>query len=235
MLRLFDLLVLHLLVTATSCEAAGLLVYIAKEDSSFKWQETSRSTSVVGRTYILDMTSQTWQGNKWTHEIEILKPVNCEYPKTAILFITGGKPGGGESIAAALLAKSAGCPVAVLYGIPNQPLFDDLREDALIAHTFVKALETDDPTWPLLLPMTKAAVRAMDAVQAFSEAEFGDRITGFVVSGASKRGWTTWLTAAADPVRVKGIIPLVYDNLNIAAQMPHQIECWGNYSDKIDD
>jgi PhoPQ-activated pathogenicity-related protein len=181
------------------------------------------------------MTSQTWQGIAWTHKIEIVKPAKCDYPSSAILFITGGNPRKEMSPIGLALAGLAGCPVAILYNIPNQPLFDGKREDALIAHTFVKALETGDETWPLLLPMTKAAVRAMDAVQAFSKSQMGNQITSFVVSGASKRGWTTWLTAAADNKRVKGIVPIVYDNLNLAAQMARQIACYGKYSEQIDD
>jgi len=65
------------------------------------------------------------------------------------------------------------------------------------------------------LPMTKSAVRAMDTVTAFlgssREVTSGGR---FVVAGGSKRGWTTWTTAAVDK-RVVGIIPIVIDVLNI--------------------
>ena len=46
--------------------------------------------------------------------------------------------------------------------------------------------------------MTKAAVRAMDTVREFAASK-GTRIDNFLVLGGSKRGWTTWLTAAVDP------------------------------------
>jgi PhoPQ-activated pathogenicity-related protein len=232
-LRIFMMFVI--LALSAGGHAGDLLSYVQAPDDSFKWERVSRSDVITGDAYVLKMTSQTWQGIPWTHEIEFIKPAKPDYPKTAILLITFGKAGGEQTIAMAALAAATGCPVAVLYGIPNQPLFDGLDEDALIAHTFVKTLETGDDTWPLLFPMTKAAIRAMDAVQAFSRSEFKEEITGFVVSGASKRGWTTWLTAAADPERVKAIVPIVYDNLNLTAQMPHQIECYGVYSAQIHD
>jgi len=226
---------LAVLTVASACSAGDLLTYVEQPDSSFKWEKVSEQSSPVGTDYILSMTSQTWQGIPWTHKIEIVKPAKCEYPATAILFITGGNPGSRMSPIGAALAGLAGCPVAILYNIPNQPLFDGKREDALIAHTFAKTLDTGEETWPLLFPMAKSAVRAMDVVQAFSKSQTGREITGFVVSGASKRGWTTWLTAAADPRRVRGIAPIVYDNLNLVAQMAHQIAFWGKYSDQIDD
>src|SRR5205814_7339736 len=85
-------------------------------------------------------------------------------------------------------------------------------EDDFIAYTWDHYIRTGDDRWPARLPMTKSAVRAMDAVTAFTAtpAGGGRPVRRFVVAGASKRGWTTWATAAVDK-RVVAIAPAVIE------------------------
>ena len=90
--------------------------------------------------------------------------------------------------------------------------------------------------WLARFPMTKAAVRAMDTVQAFAQSPEGGRraITKFVVSGGSKRGWTTWTTAAVDS-RVVAIMPAVIDVLNMKPSMIHHYRAYGFWAPAVGD
>jgi PhoPQ-activated pathogenicity-related protein len=69
-------------------------------------------------------------------------------------------------------------------------------------------------------------------VQAYASKEWGVTIDSFTVAGASKRGWTTWLTAATD-ARVTALAPMVIDVVNMAEQMAHARATWGKPSHKI--
>jgi PhoPQ-activated pathogenicity-related protein len=97
-------------------------------------------------------------------------------------------------------------------------------------------LKTGDEKWPLRLPMTKAAVRALDTVTDFMAAKKagGVKVDRFVVTGASKRGWTTWSTAAVDK-RVVAIIPIVIDMLNTEASFKHHRDAYGGYAEAVHD
>jgi PhoPQ-activated pathogenicity-related protein len=180
------------------------------------------------------MTSQQWREHTWTHRMQIVRPDTVRNPDVAFLFVTGDGDGRSSLPMLRLVAERAGAIAAVVTRIPNQPLYDGLREDALIAYTFDRYLKSGDETWPLLFPMVKSAVRAMDTVQAHAQKEHGQKIERFVVSGASKRGWTTWLTAAADP-RVAGIAPMVIDMLNMKMQIEWAEKCYGKQSEQIHD
>jgi PhoPQ-activated pathogenicity-related protein len=213
---------------------ADLLDYVKKPDDKFSWKLTKKVDLGTGTVYNIHLVSQEWQGVTWTHELQVFLPKDVKPSATMFLWNQGGKPSAGSMAFGMDLAVRMKAPVAFLYGIPNQPLLDGKQEDALIAETFVRYLKTKDNSWPLLFPMVKSLVRAMDALQAFAKEEWKIEVTHFVVSGASKRGWTTWLTGAAD-ARVKAIAPAVIDTLNFQLQIPHQLECFGKYSDMIKD
>lgn len=216
--------------------------YVKAPDDAYGFRLEKEETLGGGvSAYVLALTSQTWKGITWKHALTVLRPKEVAHPGHALLFISGGsnrdlppRRPSSESPALARIAGETGTVVAALHQVPNQPLFDGLSEDALIAYTFEKYFETKDPTWPCLLPMTKSAVRAMDAVQSFARASFGEEIRHFVVTGASKRGWTTWLTGASDP-RVVAIAPMVIDVINVEEQLPHQKKSFGGYSEMIHD
>jgi PhoPQ-activated pathogenicity-related protein len=213
----------------------GLMEYVKKDDGSFGFTKRIQlpiSPDVTG--YELELVSQKWRDMVWKHRLRIAKPENLKESSMALLFITGSGGGMEELKYTAEISRRCGVLGAVLHDVPNQPLFGGMVEDQIISYTFDEFYQTGDEEWPLLLPMAKSAVKAMDAIEQFASKELKVKVTGFVVMGASKRGWTTWLSAIVDP-RVKAIIPMVYDNLNLRAQMRHQIETWGKYSEQIHD
>src|SRR5205085_8285044 len=84
--------------------------------------------------------------------------------------------------------------------------------------------------------MTKAAVRALDTVISFCGSQAGGnlKLDGFIVAGGSKRGWTTWTTAAVDK-RVVAIIPMVIDLLNVIPSFKHHLAVYGYYAPAVGD
>ncbi|MCK5821864.1 MAG: PhoPQ-activated pathogenicity-like protein PqaA type [Bacteroidales bacterium] len=217
--------------------------YLNNEDESFSFElsgSVSRDDLVA---YSLILTSQQWREHTWKHRLTILVP-NENNHDGALLFITGGKNKDGEPVkrsgdddivkSLSYLAVKNKAMIAIIWQTPNQPLYDDLTEDELISFTLHNFKNDGDYTWPLLFPMVKTAVRSMDAVQKFSEENLNHKISSFVLTGASKRGWTTWLTGAHDK-RVKAIAPMVIDVLNMPVNLKYQITVWDDYSVQIQD
>jgi PhoPQ-activated pathogenicity-related protein len=233
-------LVLPLLAAAASPlpeVRADIFEYLKRPEPAFQWRQLTNDTTPAGKIYTFEFTSQTWRGIPWTHQLRLYEPAQLETPGLILLFITGGSTGSKakpeDHAQGFALARACGGRVAVLPQVPNQPLMGGKKEDDLIGETFVNYLETQEPDWPLLLPMVKSAVRAMDALQEWGR-ERRMPIEGFVVTGASKRGWTTWLTGAVDE-RVKAIAPMVIPTLNMKAQTLYQKASWGFFSEQIED
>ena len=235
-------------VPAAPSHAAGALAdYVAHHDDAYGWKVRRRGTHGQGSYAELILTSQRWRENTWRHQLFVYKPAEVRDPERALLLIGGGAwrdeladpatpaaPLPREAALLTMVADQLQTPVALVMQVPHQPIFGDLREDAAISYTFQEFFRTGDATWPLLLPMVKSAVRAMDCVAEFGAQEWKIAPAKFTVTGASKRGWTTWLTAAVDP-RVDCLAPMVIDMLNLDEHIKLQLTSWGRYSDEIHD
>ena len=215
--------------------AADLKRYVDKPEPKYHWELVKKTPLPGGcMMYDIKLISQEWQQIIWEHDVLVFIPKDVPSMDTMFLWNAGGKATPASQMFGTAVAERIKGPVALLLGIPKQPLFGGKKEDALIAETFIRFLETKDPSWPLLFPMVKSVVKCMDCLQEFSQKELQRPVKQFIVAGASKRGWTTWLTAAVDP-RVKAIAPLVIDTLNMQKQLPHQLEMFGGYSEQIGD
>ncbi|MES2826982.1 MAG: PhoPQ-activated protein PqaA family protein [Bacteroidota bacterium] len=224
--------------------ATALQRYLDNGDKTYIW-ELKEAFEVEGiSVYNILLTSQKWREHVWTHQLTLLVPKGSK-SDGALLFITGGSinasglpnwnvQGNREILGLGMIAKQNNAAVAVLRQTPNQPLYNGLSEDALISYTLHNFKKDGDYTWPLLFPMVKSATAAMTAVQEFTQQKLNQKIGRFVVSGASKRGWTTWLTGAVDK-RVTAIAPMVIDMLNMPVSMNYQIKVWKDYSVQIED
>ena len=224
--------------------------YVAAPDTNYSFRLVNTIPGKGDTAYILEMTSQAWLTTNevdrplWKHWLNIVRPDTVE-SSTALLLISGGANDGkvpkGVDANLAQTAVATKSVVAELKMVPNQPLVfagetDGRKEDSLIAYTWDKFLRTGDPKWPARLPMTKSAVRAMDTVTAFCASKDGGQVSvsSFVVSGGSKRGWTTWTTAAVDK-RVIAIVPIVIDVLNVEPSMRHHYGAYGFWAPSVGD
>jgi PhoPQ-activated pathogenicity-related protein len=250
-IRSLHLLALLFLASLTYAQETALDRYIAKPDPVYAWKLVNTIPGQGHTGYVLELTSQTWRTEKdvdrpvWKHWLTIVKP---DKPTTnkALLFIGGGSnndPAPQQILErTALFALDSNSVVAELGMVPNQPLYftdskDKARyEDDLIAYTRVKHFSTKDDEWLVRLAMVKSGVRALDAIQEFLASDAGGKfkVYQFVVSGGSKRGWTTWLVGAVDK-RVIAIMPTVIDALNSEAITKHHFEAMGFFSEALKD
>ena len=107
------------------------------------------------------------------------------------------------------------------------------REDALIVYTFDNYLESGETDHAA--PADGKERRACDGRHpGVQRRALQTPVASFTVAGASKRGWTSWLTAAVDP-RVSSVAPIAIDMLNVPAQIELQRATFGGLSDQVQD
>jgi len=232
----------------TATPRTALDDYVAAPDTNYAFHLVKTVPGKGGTTQILELTSQAWLTTNevdrpvWKHWLNLVRPDHVTSSQ-ALLFISGGandgRPANPPDGNLVRIALATGSVVAELKMVPNQPLVfaggtERRTEDSLIAYTWDKFLRTGDAKWPARLPMTKAAVRAMDAITAFCASPEGGslKVDSFVVAGGSKRGWTTWTTAAVD-ARVAAIVPCVIDVLNLEASMSHHYGAYGFWAPAV--
>jgi PhoPQ-activated pathogenicity-related protein len=246
---LFCVAALALFVFPGPAAAAPLDDYLAAPDASYSFSLINTFPGAGYTTRIYDLTSQSWRDGTemdridWEHWLIVVEPDTVTH-ETALMWIDGGSNGGsapsGPKSELAAIATATQSMAAQIRQVPNQPIHftgetvpeyvtDGRYEDELLAWCWDQYRQTGDPEWVPRLPMVKSVVRAMDTVQA----EYPS-LAGFVVGGVSKRGWTTWITGAADP-RVEAIIPVSIDVVNVENSMRHHHDVYGYWADAVGD
>jgi PhoPQ-activated pathogenicity-related protein len=254
---IFILIILLVIISCTGPEKKPektfpLKEYVMDKEEPFSYKIIDTIRGDKWTEYIVRMVSGTWLTDKevfeteWWHWVNIIIPDQTK--ETVAMMIIGGgsafdtvaSPSAEWLVEAAL---KTGSVISHVTNIPYQPI--DFKgdekggryEDDLIAYGWRQFLEggaqEKDDEWLARFPMTRAVVRAMDVVQDVSSSVHKP-VKKFFVTGASKRGWTTWTTAAVDD-RVIGIAPIVIDLLNIVPSFEHHWRCYGEWSPAIED
>ena len=240
---------INFIFLSTEEEYTSMSDYIesTKNEFSYNIQEVIYEENWTG--YHIKMISGEWLDSKkvdqveWWHYVDIIIPKQTT-SSTGIMFIDGGEKSDdyfrldAQSIENAIKTEAV---IVNVSNIPFQPLNflssdqDSFEEDDLIAFAWNKFLKQGakqkDVEWLPRFPMTRAIVRAMDLAQEIV-LQNDIVIKDFVVSGASKRGWTAWTTAAVDR-RVKAVVPMVIDMLNLVPSFENHYRSYGEFSPAV--
>lgn len=239
----------------TSSEKSDTLLhdYVHAVDSTFRYEIIHSSEGEGYDYHVMKMYSQHWltkdivDDTEWWHYVSVVIPKDTPF-ETGMMWIGGGSknsklPTEPDALILAA-ATQTNSIVAQIHNVPFQPIvfandtFGERYEDAIIAYGWRKFMEEgakdEDAYWLARLPMTKAVKLAMDVVTEVAQKEHSKKVDKFVVAGASKRGWTTWTTAAVDD-RVVAIVPIVIDLLNVVPSFQHHWRNYGFWAPAVDD
>lgn len=183
-------------------------------------RETIHATG--GTQLRLSFSSGDWQSTSWNHELVTVLPAQTHCDKTAILLISNNSEAEKHLPILQEWSAKTGCPSATLTQIPNQPFFGK-TEGALMAYSFSNYLTSQNPSWPLLIPMTRAIRTALTVLHR----ELPANPSKFILVGSSKRAWAGYLSAASDS-RVVGLAGLAFNALNFTAQFKAMREAGGS-------
>ena len=238
--------------TGPATDPFPLKAYVDTEDPAFRYEIKETIKGEAWTEYRIYLVSGTWLSAEevdepeWWHWLTMVVPDELDETES-LIHIGGGWRGDTIPISAhegmIRAALATGSVISHISNIPFQPLnytgdqAEDVYEDELIAIAWLHFLQGgavgDLNHWLPRFPMTRAVVRAMDVVQEICESKH-NAIESFVVTGASKRGWTTWTVAAVDD-RIIGAAPVVIDLLNVVPSFQHHWQCYGEWAPAIDD
>lgn len=227
-----------------------LYQYMEIPDTQFQWtsnfEPIQDDQSIKVKWYLVQLTSLQWltteetSSSVWNHNVLVGIPYGTPIISSkAMLYITACSKTAPitnscynkEAALMGQVAAHSGLPVVILFNIPNQSTSfpadaaaTDLTEDHLVAYTWKQAMLTPSrPDWNIYFPMSKAALRTMDAIEAWSQQMVTNGVLERPINkwfpmGASKRGAATWLLltylGAKQPNRIFGAAPVVYDALD---------------------
>jgi serine/threonine protein kinase/PhoPQ-activated pathogenicity-related protein len=217
-----------------------LLDYVKAPDDNYGYTLHSKLKGEGYTAHVLDLASQTWHADKtvppvWRHWLTIIVPNRVAKDKAMLVFSDGlstaDRPLTQVPVLFVAMAMTTKSVVAILEGFPRDPVgfhaekgpAPEMDFDTFTVNSFLRFLDTRDPTWPIVCPLVKSAVRAMDAIQSYLVQDLRSEIPveSFVLTGDAN-GWATWLTGAVDS-RVAAIAPIQFDLLNIDAQIKRQV------------
>lgn len=228
-----------------------LACYLAESDNIKQpWRLENKEYDAVKKVSVetYTLTSQIWPKPElskhsllWEHTLIIYRPDSVK-TEQALLYVDGGTR---RSLSITdkkhfhfldfkRIAAETASVVIDLRDVPNQYLtFDDevsRTEDSIVAYSWNRYLDQPEQNayWPVHLPMTKAVIKAMDAAQEILAQNNQLKISHFVVAGASKRGWATWLATLSDQ-RINALVPIVIDILNTKKNILHIHDSYNNW------
>ncbi|RNA20460.1 autocrine proliferation repressor A-like [Brachionus plicatilis] len=239
------------LLSLVGCQYLENFVNDNSDLSIVKHELLSINSSQGFTTYTLNLTSLQWfspqlsDRSVWWHNVFVSVPDNLDEKKPILYLIDDGRNEANDTLSErskpfTSFSVQCKCITVIQRQIPNQPIKftgdpeNKYRiEDDIIATTFALYLynktlfpqETYNYV-PLLFPMVKSVKRGFDETIKFLKSRKINFTEKFVVGGASKRGWTSWLVTAVDQ-RIIATVPIVFDLLKWNENFHNQYMSYG--------
>ncbi|HFI6602107.1 PhoPQ-activated protein PqaA family protein [Escherichia coli] len=192
--------------------------------------EEKQLPGVMLRKYSLN--SQAWspQGvvspERWQNEVDIYIPYSARENNALVVINNGSNNNGsGSPVAPTNFSEEKLTRIAVatqtvvisVSNVPNQVLSyqgvtTPLAEDDSVAYSW-KLFIGDTQKYQNASLHVPMAASVSQAFRLAKKELAQQKITKFIVAGASKRGWAAWLTALSDP-DVDAVVPFVMDLLD---------------------